>query len=252
MTARHPYLDHDGVIAFAHRGGGSEWPENTMPAFEAAVDLGFQYLETDVHVTCDGVLLAFHDDVLDRVTNLAGRISELDYAFVRQAKVGGQEPIPKFEDLLGAWPHIRINIDPKSDAAVDPLMRCLEKFRALDRVCIGSFSGERLHRVRAAFGSKVCTSMAPLDVVRLKARQFGLPTGAFDALCAQVPVRRNGLTIVDRSFIKTAQSLGLQVHVWTIDDPEEMERLVELGVHGIMSGRPSVLKTVLQNRALWP
>ena len=251
MTARHPYLDHHGLISFAHRGGGSEWPENTMPAFEAAVELGFQYLETDVHVTRDGVLLAFHDDVLDRVTNLRGTITELDYAFVRQAKVGGQEPIPKFEDLLAAWPDVKINIDPKSDAAVDPLIKCLEKFDALDRVCIGSFSGKRLNRVRAAFGPKVCTSMAPLDVVRLKARQFGLPAGSFQALCAQVPVRRNGLTIVDPSLIQTAERLGLQIHVWTIDDPDEMESLIDLGVHGIMSGRPSLLKTVLKKRGLW-
>lgn len=251
MTARHSFLDHDGLIPFAHRGGGSEAPENTMPAFQAAVDLGFQYLETDVHLTRDGVLLAFHDDVLDRVTDRTGRISDLDYALVSQAKVNGEEPIPKFEDLLGAWPHTRINIDPKSDAAVEPLISCLKKFDALDRVCIGSFSGKRLNMVRAAFGERVCTSMSPLEVARLKAAGFGLAKGGFQALCAQVPVRRHGLTVVDRRLVETAERLGLQIHVWTIDDAQEMTDLIDLGVHGLMSGRPSVLKSVLLDRGLW-
>jgi len=252
MTARHPFLDHDGLIPFAHRGGGSEAPENTMPAFQAAVDLGFQYLETDVHLTRDGVLLAFHDDVLDRVTDLKGRISDLDYAYVRQAKVSGREPIPKLEDLLGTWPHIKINIDPKSDRAVAPLIDCLKKFDALERVCIGSFSGKRLKSVRAAFGDRVCTSMSPADVVRLKAAGLGLPAGRFRALCAQVPVRRHGVTVVDRRLVEIAEHLGLKIHVWTIDDMDEMADLIDLGVHGLMSGRPSLLKSVLEKRGLWP
>ena len=251
MAARHAFLDHDGLIAFAHRGGGSEWPENTMPAFEAAVNLGFAYLETDVHVTQDGVLLAFHDDVLDRVTDAKGRISDLDYDTVRQAKVSGRERIPRFEELLDAWPDIRINIDPKSDAAVAPLIECLKNFEALDRVCIGSFSGKRLAAVRQVFGSKVCTSMSPFDVIRLKAAGLGLPAGAFQALCAQVPVRRHGVTVVDRSLVEAAERLGLQIHVWTIDEHQDMENLIDLGVHGLMSGRPSLLKSVLQDRGLW-
>jgi len=251
MTARHPFLDHDGLIPFAHRGGGSEAPENTMPAFQSAVDLGFQYLETDVHLTRDGVLLAFHDDILDRVTDLKGRISDLDYAYVAQAKVNGQEPIPKFEDLLGTWPDIRVNIDPKSDLAVAPLINCLKEFDALDRVCVGSFSSRRLDAVREAFGNRVCTSMSPVDVVRLKAAGFGLPVGRFQALCAQVPVRRHGLRVVDRRLVESAERLGLQIHVWTIDEPDEMTNLIDLGVHGLMSGRPSVLKSVLEKRGIW-
>jgi glycerophosphoryl diester phosphodiesterase len=112
------FLDHPGPIPFAHRGGAGEWPENTMPAFEGAVRLGYRYVETDVHVTSDGALLAFHDDVLDRVTDHEGDIAKLPWEVVRTARVGGREPIPLLEELLGTFPDLHVNIDPKHDAAV--------------------------------------------------------------------------------------------------------------------------------------
>ena len=95
-----------------------------MPAFEHAVRLGYRYIETDVHVTADGVLLAFHDDVLDRVTDRHGRIDALPWSVVQEAKVDGREPIPLFEDLLGTFPDIRVNIDPKHDGAVTRWSTC--------------------------------------------------------------------------------------------------------------------------------
>ena len=121
MSSPWPFLDHPGVLAFAHRGGASDQPENTMPAFEHAVSMGYRYLETDVHRTSDGVLLAFHDDQLDRVTDGHGVVADLPYRSVRTALVDGREPIPLLEDLLGAFPDVRGNIDPKHDGAVDAL-----------------------------------------------------------------------------------------------------------------------------------
>ena len=114
----HPFLDTQLPIAFAHRGGASDAPENTMPAFARAIELGYTYLETDVHATRDGVLLAFHDDDLLRTCGVAGKISELDYSDVRIARVNGTEHIPLLQDLFDAWPNARINIDCKSDAAL--------------------------------------------------------------------------------------------------------------------------------------
>jgi len=134
----HAFLEHDGVLAFAHRGDGEAAPENTAAAFESAVGLGFRYLETDVHCTRDGVLIAFHDDRLDRVTDQRGSIARLDYADVASARVLGREPIPLMEELLGNFPEIRFNIDPKSDAAVGPLIEVIRHTRAQERVCIGS------------------------------------------------------------------------------------------------------------------
>ncbi|MEZ5259349.1 MAG: glycerophosphodiester phosphodiesterase family protein [Ilumatobacteraceae bacterium] len=134
-TPRHPYLDHRLPIAFAHRGASGDHPENTMPAFQAAVDLGYRYLETDVQATADGVLVAFHDDDLQRTCGVEGKISELPWSEVQAARVDGEEPIPLFDELIEAFPEARFNIDCKSDAAAGPLTTALRRHRALERVC---------------------------------------------------------------------------------------------------------------------
>ena len=118
---KHPFLKHNLPIAFAHRGGASDAPENTMPAFQRAIDLGYIYIETDVHATKDGVLLAFHDDDLSRTCGRPGLISELNYEDVKDARVNGTEPIPLLEELITTWPSAHINIDCKSDQALKPL-----------------------------------------------------------------------------------------------------------------------------------
>ena len=249
--SRFKFLEHDGVLAFAHRGGAREAPENTMKAFTYAVDLGYRYLETDAYATRDGVLISFHDDKLDRVTDRKGKIEALNWAALREARIGGAEPIPLLEDLLGAWPHTRINIDPKHDAAVAPLIALIRRMGLLDRVCIGSFSDKRVRQIQGAFDGAVCTSPGPTGVLRLKSAAMGLPRRKFREGCAQVPPRARGLTLVDRRFVAAAEGCGLQVHVWTIDEEAEMHRLLDLGVHGLMTDRPAVLKGVLQARNRW-
>lgn len=246
-----PFLDHPGPLAFAHRGGAGDWPENTMPAFEGAASLGYRWVETDAHVTADGICLAFHDDRLDRVTDRTGIIAELPYREVRQARVDGREPIPLLEDLLGAFPDLRVNIDPKHDAAVDALVGVIERTGSIERVCVGSFSDARIARVRAALGPRLCTSLGPKATARLRGGSYGLPAKRFDGACAQVPHRYKGVTVVDRRFVQRAHQAGLQVHVWTIDDPAEMHELLDLGVDGIMTDRPSVLLEVLESRGAW-
>lgn len=247
MRRPHPFLDHDGPLAFAHRGGASDVPENTMPAFEHAVGLGYRYVETDVQVTADGVLVAFHDDDLRRTCGREGHISELPWSEVGTAMVDGRAPIPLLEDLLGAWPDLRVNIDCKSDAAVDALVACLRRTAALHRVCIGAFSDRRLRRLRDRLGDEVCTTLGPLGVAALR---FGRPRAAA-AHAAQVPVRQGPLTVVDRAFVERAHALGMHVHVWTVDDPDEMHRLLDLGVDGVMTDRPGVLRGVLETRGSW-
>lgn len=251
-NAAYPFLDWPGPIAFAHRGGASEAPENTMPAFEHAVSLGYRYVETDVHVTSDGELLAFHDERLDRVTDGTGIIAELPWSQVREAKVDGREPIPRFEDLLGAWPDLRVNVDPKHDAAVEPLAEALLRTGALDRVCVGAFSDKRIARLQALVGAALCTSMGPRQVARLVAASKRLPGGAnLTAPCAQVPTNQGPLPLVTERFVATAHRRGVQIHVWTIDDRAEMARLLDLGVDGIMTDRPAVLKDLLVERGQW-
>lgn len=249
--AHHEFLDHPGTLAFAHRGGAGDWPENTMPAFEGAVRLGYRYVETDVHVTLDGKLVAFHDERLDRVTDRSGRIAELTWDEVRRARVDGREPIPLLEDLLGTFPDLRVNIDPKHDTAVRPLAETLRRTASVSRVCVGAFSDRRLARLSALLGPGLCTSLGPAGVTRLRVASTGVPAGRFRAGCAQVPSRVGARTLVDAAFVRVAHRLGLQVHVWTIDDPDEMGALLDLGVDGIMTDRPAVLREVLERRGQW-
>jgi glycerophosphoryl diester phosphodiesterase len=246
-----PFLDHPGPLAFAHRGGAGDWPENTMPAFEGAVALGYRYVETDVHPTADGVLVAFHDESLDRVTDRRGLIRELPWSEVSRARVDGREPIPTFEDLLGAFPELRVNVDPKHELSVDPLIAAIRRTGSARRVCVGAFSDDRIDRVKAGVGPELCTSLGPKGTARVKAAGYGAPAGRLGGECLQVPVAARGVTLVDERFVGTAHRLGLQVHVWTIDDPDEMARLLDLGVDGIMTDRPAVLRDVLERRGEW-
>jgi glycerophosphoryl diester phosphodiesterase len=248
MTApSHAYLDWPTPIAFAHRGGASEAPENTMPAFQRAVDLGYTYLETDVHATTDGVLVAFHDADLSRTCGRPGLISALPWSEMADARVDGREPIPLLEDLLGSFPQARVNIDCKADSAVDSLVAAIRRTGSIDRVCVGAFSDRRLRRLRAFLGPGLCTSYGPGQVAALK--MSGRVAGGGQAV--QVPVRAGRVTVLDERFVRAAHRRGLHVHVWTIDDADEMRRLLDLGVDGVMTDRPAVLKDVLMQRDAW-
>jgi glycerophosphoryl diester phosphodiesterase len=250
----HPFLD-DGEqpLAFVHRGGAREAAENSAGAFRRAVELGFRYLETDVRATADGVVLAFHDARLERVSDGRGLVERQTWAQVSRARIGGGEPIPRLGDLLEEFPQVRFNIDAKHDAVVAPLADLLLRMRALDRVCVASFSDRRLARLGALLGPRACLSMGPRGVLRLRlaatsGRRVPLPR----ADCAQVPARVGPLVVVDQRFVDTAHRRGLQVHVWTVDQPVEMERLLGLGVDGLMTDQPAVLRQVLRARGAWP
>ena len=262
----HPFLDHPLPLAIAHRGGAGEAPENTLPAFASAVALGYHHVETDVHLTHDGELVAFHDALLDRVTDGTGAIAALDLADVQSADAGhtfspdgGQTfpfrgrgvQIPRLEDLLTAWPELYVNIDPKSDLCVEPLAALLDRLDAWHRVCVGSFSDARLRRMRALGLHRACTSMGPRAVVIARATAAAGLMPRQGADCVQVPIRRGRVVIVTQRFVAAAHRAGLQVHVWTIDDEPTMERLLELGVDGLMSDRLRLLRAVLMRRRQW-
>ena len=251
-VSRHPYLDADGPIAFAHRGGAEEFPENTLRAFRHAVSLGYTHVETDVHATADGVAVAFHDDALDRVTDSCGVVSDLTWSQVRQARVAGTDPIVRLDELLEELPDTRVNLDPKSDAAVEPLIDVLLRLGAVERVCVGSFSDRRIQRVRDRIGNSLCVGAGPRGIARLLAASARLPApGSLDFHAAQVPVRSKGLTLVRPGVLAAARRHGIAVHVWTIDEPAEMHRLLDMGVDGIMTDRPAVLREVMIERGCW-
>lgn len=252
--ASHPYLDWPYFHAFAHRGGTGVAPENTMAAFQDAVDLGYVYLETDVHLTADGVVVAFHDEDLSRTCGVNARIADLTWSELNDVRVSGVHHIPLIEDILTTWPSVRVNIDCKSDAVVEPMIGLLRRTRVLDRVCVGSFSDKRLGQVRASLGEDVCTSLGPRGVARLLAATTShdrLAAG-LAAHVAQVPIKQGPLPLVTRRFVETAHRIGMLVHVWTVDDPQEMSRLIDLGVDGIMSDDIRALRDVLAARGMWP
>ena len=255
----HPYLDAilaqpGSVLAMAHRGGADpQRPglENTMAAFRRAAALGYRYLETDVHATRDGVLVAFHDEVLDRVTDLSGAVASLPWREVARARIDGSEPVPRMSELLEVLPGARFNIDLKSDGAVRPLVDLLERTGAGDRVCVGSFTEARMRQFRRLTGGRVATAATPQEVVLVKiappvfVRRRGGPA------VLQVPHRRGPVRVVTRGLVARAHACGLHVHVWTVDERAEMIELLELGVDGLITDRTEVLRDVLLQRGAW-
>jgi len=258
----YPFLDTvceqaGSVVAMAHRGGAAhpELPglENTLHAFDHAVSLGYRYLETDVHATADGVLLAFHDRSLDRLTGTPGEIARLRAEEVAQALVAGEHPVPTMASLLEAFPRCRFNIDLKSTAAVQPLADLLRATGSEERVCVGSFSQVRADAFRRASGGRVATAASPAEVVAFRS----LPSARLARALArrpavlQVPHRHARLTVVTPGLVRRAHAAGLHVHVWTIDSPSEMRQLLDLGVDGLITDRTDVLKQVLLDRGQW-
>ena len=257
------YLDEvqrqpGSVLAFAHRGGAYhpeiEGLENTLAAFKHAVALGYDYLETDVHATRDGYLLAFHDAVLDRVTDRKGSIAGATYAEVRQAIIGGREEVPTLGRLFDEFPQARFNIDIKSRGAVAALASFIAQRDAWDRVLVGSFSPRRIRMFRRLTRGRVPTSASPFEVLcflavpsgRLADRLTGGRVAAF-----QVPHRRGPLVVAGRALIRRAHAAGKHVHVWTVDDPGEMRELLDRGVDGLFTDRTDLLKEVLVARGQW-
>jgi glycerophosphoryl diester phosphodiesterase len=164
------------------------------------------------------------------------------YRDVAAARIGGTEPIPLLEDLLGAWPDMRFNVDVKDAPAAAPLARVISRTAAWDRVCITSFSARRLRATRQALGRPVCMATSPAGVAAVR---FGGRVSPA-AQCAQVPV-----SVATARFVRRAHARGLQVHVWTVNDRELMAALLDLGVDGIMTDETAVLREVLIERGEW-
>lgn len=258
VAEQHAYLASPLPRAFAHRGwhiDELDGLENSLSAFRRAADEGYRYLETDVQVTSDGVVVIHHDSTLDRTTDRSGLIPALPWSEVRKARIGGREPVSRLEDVLEELPDAHFNIDVKIDAAVDPFIRVIERTGCVDRVAAASFSAARLARIRRLGGPALAMAMGPLSAgvvwgncwfpfVSLRR----LARGAM----AQVPMRYGRLSVVDKAFVRMAHRYGIEVHVWTIDDREQMHRLLDIEVDGIVTDRPDILRDVLLERKVWP
>lgn len=254
-----PYLE-PAPVALAHRGGAA-WEanagnENSLLAFRHAVDLGFRYLETDARASADGVAFAFHDRDLSRVAPAAGTgerpFGTLTAETIRSVRLVGGEPIATIPELLAAFPDARLNIDVKTETVIEPVVRAIEEAGAQDRVLIASFDHQRLQRARRLLPG-VATSASPREVVALitgRGRVRGM-AARHGAVCVQVPERYRGRRLVTPRFIRIAHDEGLQVHVWTVDERDDMHRLLDAGVDGIITDRPDTLRAVLEERGQW-
>lgn len=256
MVSSPPGFLSPGFIPMAHRGGAllaeNHGIENTLEAFRNAVALGYEYLETDVHATRDGVLVAFHDSNLIRVTDTDAEISELTSEELREVRVGARSVIPTIDELFDTFGECRFNLDLKAPGAVHLLVEAIRRHRAEDRVCVGSFSARRLGAFRRRLPD-VTTSFAPSGVT---AMMLGIiPRATATPRAYQVPLTHrvgpSTVKVVTPQRIRAIHNAGHKIHVWTIDDPEVMHELIDWGVDGIITDRPDLLKGVLTSRGMW-
>jgi glycerophosphoryl diester phosphodiesterase len=253
----HPYFAGPRPRAYAHRGwhtGDLDGCENTLAAFTRAAAEGFGYLELDVHASADAVAVVHHDVALDRTTDGTGPLSGHTAAELAKVRVRGREPIPRLAEVLEALPETRITIELKSAAVVEPTLAAVDAARAWDRVCIGGFEQAWVNAARRGGGERLCTSMAKRDILALRTRAWlrgALPLPLRGDV-AHVPVSAGPIRVVDAGLLGMAHANDREVHVWTIDAPERMRALLDLGVDGLLSDRPDLLREVLRERGQWP
>ena len=254
-------LAHEYPIAMAHRGSVLLWPENTMTAFQEAVDLGYRYLETDLQMTRDGVLVTFHDDTLDRTTDGTGLVSDHSWEELQDLDAGyrfranGDYPyrasgirIPTLEELATTYPDRVFSLDLKSDGMEEALVETIRRLDLWDKVIVGSFSDNRLKRFRSLLNRPVAMSAGPGEILRfVSAVRLRLPY-RLESDSLQVPVRQ-WIRIVDSRTIRVARSMGKPMIVWTINDPSEMGELLDLGVDGLITDRPDLLRNIIEKRS---
>ncbi len=250
---------HHSPLAFVHRGGDPA-RENTMAAFEDAVAMGYRYVEIDVRTAACGTLVVFHDETLDRITDGAGPLSAKTWEELSALRLRASgEPLLRFEELLARWDDVHLNVDLKDAESVDEFARLVEEHGAHDRVLAASFNDARRHRVLKALGRKVATSggwvstalivlLGPLGMMG----RLGRRVAEID--CVQVPITQGRVRVVTPGFIRRCHQAGLQVHVWVVDEPAEMHRLLDMGVDGLMTDDAAALAQVMQERggAVWP
>ena len=235
----------------AHRGGAREVPENTWSAVEHVESLGLTWMETDLHATADDVVVLSHDADLGRIGG-RGTLSELTWDEAAELDAGDGRSLVRLDEVLQAHPGLALNVDLKEPAVVQPALQVVRAADALDRVRFASFSARRLAMLRRQ-EPRATTSLGGFDIAGLMLlseaalplphTRWGWTRGRVDAV--QVPPMHRGMQVVTRRFVAQAHTAGLEVHVWTIDEPEEMRRLAALNVDAIMTDVPTLALEIL-------
>jgi glycerophosphoryl diester phosphodiesterase len=250
-------------LVFAHRGGGGLYPENTLEAFKYSAALGADVLELDVHSTSDGTLVVMHDPDAARTTNGSGQINQMTLAEIKKLDAGFRfSPddgktypfrgrgitVPTLQEIFDAFPEMTFNIEPKQaePSVTQPLCEMIRARKMIDKTIVGSFRQQAIDEFRAAC-PEVATAATPSEVRDFLAMyKLGLGANYSPPMqVLQIPERIGALEIVSKDFIETARRLNLKVHVWTINNPQDMQRLIEMKVDGIMTDYPDRLLKIL-------
>lgn len=250
MSARAPrYFAPPRPRILGHRGSAGTHPENTLPSFVAAMEAGATHLELDVHPTADGAVVVLHDDDVDRTTDGRGPVARLSLDEVRRLDAGGGARVPLLSEVLAALPDAPVNVDVKHHApGFEALvLEALRRAGALERALLASEDAATLRRLRA-LEPALATSLGAEEVYgflgALGDRGYRPP-----GLALQIPERFGDLALVTRETVAYAHEVGLEVHVWTVDDPADMRRLVALGVDGLITNLPAVARQALAGGA---
>jgi len=250
-------------LVMAHRGGRALWPENTLYAFEHAAEMGVDVLEMDIHTTADGALVVMHDDTVDRTTNGSGPIlsftldelKSLDAGYTWSADDGQTFPyrgqgisVPMVEEIFAAFPGVPLNIEIKQQepSMVASFCQLIRDYDLADQVLVASFHETTMAEFRQDC-PEVATSTGTMETVSLFIRSkllledtYGPPADA-----TQVPEYRSGLHVLTRRFVDAAHNRNLEVHAWTINEEDDMQRMISLGVDGIITDYPDRLLSLL-------
>lgn len=257
----HPFFGDERLLVIAHRGGAGLWPENTLYAFEHAVELGVDVLEMDVQSTKDGELVVIHDETVDRTTNGTGRVEELTLAQIQDldagytwtADDGASYPfrgqglrIPTLAEVLTTFPKAKMNIEIKQRAIVAPLCRMLREYGMAERVLIAAFDAQTMSQFH-----RLCPEVATAAAEKEIRAFYGLNWAHLGRFCRppaealQVPEYHGDRRVLTRSFVQAAHERNMEVHVWVVNDVNDMQRMVDLGVDGIITDYPDRLKAAL-------
>lgn len=242
------YRDRPGPLAIAHRGGAGLAAENTLAAFQRSYDLGFRFLETDVRLTADGQLIAFHDRWLNRVTPASGLVHNCTLGELSTVPVLGGQPVASLAAVLAAFPRAYFTLDVKTPAVIRPLAQLLTATGLAPRVCVAAARGHWLRTLRALVGDDLCTALSWRDLAHLASR----PRGSYgSAAFAHIPLRLGRIPVFRDDLVARAHNAGVRAIVWTVNDAETMHRLLDAGVDGVITDRPDLLREVLIARGQW-
>ncbi len=260
------YFASPRPLVFGHRGAAGEAPENTLPSFERAVDCGADVLELDVHATSDGIVAVIHDAELERTTDGAGPIRERRWDEVQRLDAGyrftangtdfpfrgRQTRVPSLRDLLERFPDALFNIEVKQEqpAIAAAVVRALLDAGCAERVLLAAEHDAIMAQIRAAGGARFATGFAAGEVAEFFRR---LQSGELEGYrppgrALQIPPEFGGLQLVTAASVGAAHAHGVEMHVWTINDPAEMDRLLDLGIDGIMSDLPGLARAAVDAR----